>query len=209
MVSKKEKEGTNEGTRTTEGTKRWVGCGRLSQGIVRLVLSSSRSFARPFVRPFVRLSFLAGNTRRLVASSLLFKVVHVGCPDVFSEKLDSAQGADLSPVVVLHKEGDRLDPLVIDEFEEQIVCVFLQVLRRQFEGRRRIDVLDVFESQVVAVHKEEDACVLFVRGLWFVFCTGNCCFVVVRLWFVALRCVAFRFDRFGGLGPTESMQSLF
>ena len=153
-----------------------------------------------------------------MASSLLFKVVHVGCPDVFSKKLDSAQGADLSPVVVLHKEGDRLDPLVIHEFEEQVVCVFLQVLRRQFEGRGRIDVLDVFESQVVAVHKEEDACVLFVCVLFVCLLCAVCglCFVqaiVVLLWFGcgSFRCVAFL--SFWGVWSdgveTESMQSLF
>ena len=48
---------------------------------------------------------------------------------------------------------------------DQVVGVFFQILGGQFEHRGRIDVLDVFESQVVAIDKEQDACVVCVKEI--------------------------------------------
>ena len=96
-----------------------------------------------------------------MASSLLFEIGHVGSCDGFSKEFQSPQGRDLAPVVIFDKEGYALDTLEFDVLQDQIVGVFFQILGGQFEQRGRIDVLNVFESQVVAIDKEQDACVVF------------------------------------------------
>ena len=99
----------------------------------------------------------------IVLSALLrFEVVNLGGRHVLSKKLERSQRGDLSPVVVLYKDGDALDALVFAVLDQYIVGVFFQVLGGQFEGGGRIDVPNVFESEVDAIDKEQDAC----NGIW-------------------------------------------
>ncbi len=95
---------------------------------------------------------------KLVTSSLLFEIRHVGGRDGLSIEFQSTQGTDLSPVVVFHKEGDALDALIFHVLQQYIVGVFFQILAGHFDRSGRIDVLNVFESEVVAIDKEQDAC---------------------------------------------------
>mmetsp|Transcript_287 Transcript_287/g.612 ORF Transcript_287/g.612 Transcript_287/m.612 type:complete len:266 (+) Transcript_287:281-1078(+) len=94
---------------------------------------------------------------KLVTSSLLFEIRHVGGRDGLSIEFQSTQGTDLSPVVVFHKEGDALDALIFHVLQQYIVGVFFQILAGHFDRSGRIDVLNVFESEVVAIDKEQDA----------------------------------------------------
>lgn len=90
----------------------------------------------------------------LTPSSLLFEIRHVGRVHGDSIEFESTQCRYFSPVVVLDKDRDGLDALVVNELQLQTVGIFLQILRGQFKGGRRIDVLDILESQIVAVDKE-------------------------------------------------------
>jgi len=87
---------------------------------------------------------------------LLFEIVHVRARNWFSKEFQCTQGGGLAPVVVFDKEGYALHALEFDVFGQKIVGIFFQILGGQFERHGRIDVLDVFESQVDAIDKDLD-----------------------------------------------------
>ena len=114
-----------------------------------------RAILRFVVLSYERLSL---SFLKLVTSSLLLEIRHVGGGDGLSIEFQSTQGTDLSPVIVFHKEGDALDALVFHVLQQYVVGIFFQILTGQFDRGGRIDVLNVFESEVVAIDKEQDAC---------------------------------------------------
>jgi len=87
---------------------------------------------------------------------LLFEIVHIRARDWFSKEFQCAQGGGLAPVVVFDKEGYALHALEFDVLGQQTVGIFFQILYGRFECHGRIDVLDVFESQVDAIDKYLD-----------------------------------------------------
>lgn len=65
----------------------------------------------------------------LTPSSLFFEIRHVGRGHGESIEFESTQCRYFSPVIVLDKDRDGLDALVVNELQQQIVGVFLQILR--------------------------------------------------------------------------------
>lgn len=94
----------------------------------------------------------------LTSSSLLLEIIHVGGGNGLSKEFQSTQGRNLASVVVFDKEGNSLDALVVYVFEQYIVGIFFQVLASQFNSGGRIHVLNVFEPEIVAIDKKQDAC---------------------------------------------------
>ena len=106
-----------------------------------------------------------------MSSSLLFEISHIGRCDRKAKEFKPSQGANIAPIVVLDKDGYALDALVLDEFQKQIIGIFLQIFGSQFDSCGRIDVLNVLESKVVAIDKEQYAYSFLGR----IVCVVLCC----------------------------------